>query len=110
MSTQPDPSHRAPLWLVLPAALIASVAVLMCCWQVANLGIGLAVGDYIGELEGLVRVSAAAGAIAMLATLPVARFLLRRARASVWLALLMIPLGAVATYYLVPRVFVYATV
>jgi hypothetical protein len=93
----------------LPAALIASVAVLMCFWQVTNLGIVLAVGDYIGELEGLVRVSAAAGAIAMLATLPVGRFLLRRARASVWFAVLMIPLGALAIYYLLPRVFVYAT-
>lgn len=80
----------------------------MGLWQVANFGLGLVAGDYYGELEGLVRVSAAAGAIAMLATLPVARLLFRRARASAWLAVLMIPIGAVAIYYLAPRVFPYS--
>jgi hypothetical protein len=77
-------------------------------WQAANFGIGIAVGDYVGELEGLVRVSAAAGAIAMLVTFPLARFFLRRAHASAWVAVTMIPLGAVAAYYFLPRVFIYA--
>jgi hypothetical protein len=82
----------------------------MGLWQVANFGLGIVAGDYYGEMEGLVRVSAAAGAIAMLATLPVARLLFRRARASAWLAVLMIPIGAVAIYYLAPRVFLYAQI
>lgn len=80
----------------------------MGCWQVSNLALGWAVGDYVGELEGLVRVSAAAGAIAMLATLPIARLLLRRARASAWMAALMIPVGVLGIYYLIPRVFLFA--
>ncbi len=108
MSMQPDHDHRAPGWLVWPAVFVASVAALMGFWQAANFGIGIAVGDYVGELEGLVRVSAAAGAIAMLVTFPLARFFLRRAHASAWVAVTMIPLGAVAAYYFLPRVFIYA--
>ncbi len=100
--------RRTPPWLAWSAGCVASVGVLMGLWQVANFGLGIVAGDYVGELEGLVRVSAAAGAISMLATLPVARLLFRRARASAWLAALMIPIGAFAIYHLVPSVFVYA--
>ncbi len=108
MSSQSDPVDRTSPWLVWPAGLVASTGVLMGLWQVASFGLGIVAGDYVGELEGIVRVSAAAGAIAMLATVPVARFLFRRARASAWLAVLMIPVGVVAIYELVPRVFLYA--
>jgi hypothetical protein len=44
----------------------------------------------------------------MLATLPIARRLFRLAHSRVWVAVLMIPIGAVAAYSLLPRVFVYA--
>lgn len=109
MSTRPEESLPTPRWLVWPATSAGSLAVLMGSWQVANLGIGFAVGDHVGEVEGLVRVSAGAGAIAMLATLPAARFLLRRARASAAVALLMLFIGVTATYYLVPRAFMHAS-
>jgi len=89
-------------------AIACAGALLMGVWQAANLLLGVLVGDDIGELQVLVRVSAAAGAIAMLVTLPALPRMLRWARRSAWLATLRIPAGAVGVYWLLPRVFVYA--
>lgn len=94
MAAQPRSEQRALSWLAWFGTCAVASAVLMGCWQVAFLALGLLVGDYLQESEGLVRVSAVAGALAMLATLPMLLHLRRWADSSVVFAALMIPAGA----------------
>jgi hypothetical protein len=107
MTHAPETRH-IPALLVWPAVAAASAAILMGAWQLAFFALGLVSGGYVGELEGMVRLAAAAGAVAMAVTLPAARLLLRFARASMAFAIVAIPLGAWAAYLLLPRVFPYA--
>jgi len=69
--------------------------------------IGLWVGEGLQELYWLARACAAAGVLATLATLPFWRLLVRLARYSTLVATLMIPVGLIGIYWLLPRVFVY---
>jgi hypothetical protein len=100
--------QQTPRWLAGCGVVAASGAVLMGFWQVANLALGWAVGSYVSQLEWIIRVSAASGVVATLATLPIAKLMMRFARRSVMLSMALFPLGVVGMYYLVPRVFVYA--
>ena len=109
MVSQPAPDQKTPRWLAWSGAAAFSGAILMGSWQLAHLLLGLLAGSYMSELEGVVRVSAAAGVLATIVTLLAARHVLRCARNSVWLATVMIPAGAVGVYLLLPRVFVYTT-
>jgi hypothetical protein len=77
-------------------------------WQCAFMGLGWAAGQYVSEVEGLVRVSAGSAVIATLATIPLARLLMRPARRSAVFSICLIPVGLIGMYFLVPRAFVYA--
>lgn len=102
------PSQITPTWLAVSGTALGSGAILMACWQVANLTLGWVAGTHAAELECIVQISAASGVIAALATLPLARRLLRAARGSVALSVALLPVGLLGVYCLVPRVFAFS--
>ena len=108
MVSQSSSDQRTPPWLAWFGTTAAAAAILMGSWQLANLLLGLLAGSYMGELEGIVRGSAGAGVVATIVTLPAARYMLRWARNSVLLAIVMIPAGAAGVWFWLPRVFLYA--
>jgi hypothetical protein len=107
---------RTPAWLATLGAAMASGGVLMGLWQLSFLGLGAiaavlgGASDQVTHLQMLLRMAAVSGVIATLATLPIARLLLRACRSSTVLASAFVPLGSVAMFCLLPRVFAYAIV
>jgi hypothetical protein len=83
----------------------AGAALMGGWWATVWLLVWLA-GEHAWDTQVATRIAAAAGAIAMLATIPVARLLLRGAYASESLAVVMIPLGLAGMHVLLPGTFI----
>lgn len=103
-----DAKKPVPRALAMAGAVAFAAAMLFGFWQIAFLVLGTVAGDWLSGMEGMLRASVFAAVAATLATVWIWCPLRRASSRSLAAALSMTSVGVTGTYWLLPRVFVYA--